>query len=233
MRNGAGRRRAPKSSRYITHMSYMVNLVLEGRLAVVVGGGEVASRKVEDLLVARANVTVIAAHTHDRIVALAEEKRILGHWRPYRTQDLHGAFVAVAATDDEALNARVAKDAVALNVLINVVDRPALCTFTVPATMRRGDLTLAVATEGRCPALAGVLREELEQRYGPEYAELVGLFGELRQQMIALAWDGRRIRTTLSEMYRDGVMGPIAAGDRRLLKDFLRSRLGSAFPLPQ
>lgn len=214
-------------------MSYMVDLVLEGRLAVVVGGGEVASRKVEDLLVAKANVTVIAPRAHDRIVTLAEEKRILGQWRPYRTEDLYGAFLAIAATDDEALNARVAKDAVAVNVLVNVVDRPALCTFTVPATMRRGDLTLAVATAGRCPALAGVLREELEQRYGPEYAELVSLFSELRKQMIALAWDGRRIRKTLSEVYRDGVMEPIAVGDRRLLNDFLRSHLGPAFPLPR
>ena len=91
-------------------------------------------------------------------------------------------------------------------MLVNVVDRPALCTFTVPATVRRGDLTLAVATEGRCPALAGILREELEARYGPEYAELVGLFGEARKKMIELGWDGRRMRETLAGIYRAGVI---------------------------
>jgi precorrin-2 dehydrogenase/sirohydrochlorin ferrochelatase len=204
-------------------MSYLVNLALEGRAAVVIGGGEVAARKVQDLLAAKANVTVIAPGLCGRIVALADEKRIVAHGRPYRTADLAGAFVAIAATDDEDLNARISGDAAALNVLVNVVDRPALCTFTVPATLRRGDLTLAISTEGRCPALAGILREELEQRYGPEYSELVGLFGKLRKKMIELGWNGQRIRETLAGIYRDGAIQRIAAGDRRLLDEFLRS----------
>ena len=197
-------------------MSYLVNLALEGRAAVVIGAGEVAARKVQDLLAAKAHVTVIAPHLCDGIVALADEERIVAHGRPYHTGDLAGAFVAIAATDDEALNARVAADAAAINVLVNVVDRPALCTFTVPATLRRGDLTIAIATEGRCPALAGILREELAERYGPEYAELAGLFGEVWKKMIELGWDGRRIRETLAGIYR--------AGDRRALEEFLTRR---------
>ena len=184
-------------------MSYLVNLTLEGKAAVVIGGGEVAGRKVQDLLAAKAHVTVIAPQLCDAIVALAEEKRIVAHGRPYRTGDLAGTFVAIAATDDEGLNARVAADAAARNVLVNVVDRPALCTFTVPATVHRGDLTIAVSTEGRCPALAGILREELEGRYGPEYSELVDRFAELRKKMIEQGWDGQRIRETLARMYRE------------------------------
>jgi precorrin-2 dehydrogenase/sirohydrochlorin ferrochelatase len=202
-------------------MSYLVNLALEGRAAVVVGGGEVAARKVQDLLAAKANVTVIAPQLCDGIVALADEKRIVAHGSPYRTGDLAGAFVAIAATDDEGLNARVAADAAAVNVLVNVVDRPALCTFTVPATVRRGDLTIAVATEGRCPALAGILRVELDARYGQEYSELVWLFGELRKSMIELGWDGQRIRETLAGMYRSGVIERIAAGEQDLINEFL------------
>ena len=202
-------------------MSYLVNLALEGRAAVVIGGGDVAARKVEDVLAGKAVVTVIAPQLCDGIVALADAKRIVAHRRPYRTGDLAGTFVVIAATDDEGLNARVAADAAAVNVLVNVVDRPALCTFTVPATVRRGDLTIAIATEGRCPALAGILREELEERYGPEYAELVGLFGELRKKMIAMGWDGQRIRKTMAEMYRTGAVDRIAAGDRELLNEFL------------
>jgi precorrin-2 dehydrogenase/sirohydrochlorin ferrochelatase len=205
-------------------MSYLVNLALEGRAAVVIGGGEVAARKVQDLLAAKANVTVIAPQLCDGIVALADEKRIVAHGRPYRTGDLAGAFVAIAATDDEDLNARIYGDAAAMNVLVNVVDRPALCTFTVPATVHRGDLTIAIATEGRCPALAGILREELEGRYGPEYAELVSLFGELRKKMIELGWNGQRIRETLAGIYRGGVMERITAGDRGALDEFLTRR---------
>ena len=212
-------------------MGYMVNLIVEGRVAVVIGGGEVAARKVQDLLVARAIVTVIAPHACGPILTLAEEKRIQARLRPYMKEDLAGAFVAVAATDDEEINARIANDAAAMSVLVNVVDRPALCTFTVPATLCRGDLTFAVATGGRCPSLAGILRDELEKRYGPEYSELVSLFAELRQEMISQAWEGRRIRETLAQTYRDGVAGLMAAGERQTLNDFLRSHLGSAFPL--
>ena len=206
-------------------MSYLVNLALEGRAAVVIGGGQVAARKVHDLLAAKADVTVIAPQLCDGVVALADEKRIVAHRRPYRTRDLARAFVAIAATDDETLNARISADAAAVNVLVNVVDRPALCTFTVPATVHRGDLTIAIATEGRCPALAGILREELEARYGPEYAELVGLFGELRKKMNERGWDGQRIRQTLTGMYRDGAVERIAAGDRETL-DRILDRLG-------
>jgi hypothetical protein len=147
----------PLGSSHSTGMSYLVNLALEGRAAVVVGGGEVAARKVQGLLAAKANVTVIAPHLCEAIVARADERRIPAHRRPYRTGDIAGAVVAIAATDDEGINARVAGDAAAMHVLVNVVDRPALGTFAVPATLRRGDLTLAVATGGRCPALAGVL----------------------------------------------------------------------------
>jgi len=207
----------------------MVNLVLEGRAALVVGGGEVASRKVHDLLAAKARVTAVAPRACEGMVALAEQKRIRAHWRRYQTEDLAEAFVVVAATDDEAINSMVARDAMARNVLVNVVDRPALCTFTVPATVCRGDLTFAVATEGRCPALAGILREEFERQYGPEYGELVTLFGRLRREMMERSWPGYRIREQLAALYRGGVMRWIAAGDKKLLNDFVESHLGSAF----
>ena len=197
-------------------MSYLVNLALKGRAVAVIGGGEVADRKVQDLLAAKANVTVIAPQICDGIAALADKKLIVAHARPYRTGDLAGAFVAIAATDDENLNARIYGDAAAMNLLVNVVDRPAQCTFTVPATVHRGDLTIAIATEGRCPALSGILREELEERYGPEYAELVDVFGEVRKKMIELGWSGQRIRESLAGIYR--------AGDRSLLNEFLTRR---------
>jgi precorrin-2 dehydrogenase len=213
-------------------MGYMVNLTMEGKAAAVIGGGEVAARKVEDLLAAKARVTVIAPSACARIVALAEEKRIEAHWRPYRTEDLENVFVAIAATDDELVNAGIARDARERKVLVNVVDRPALCTFTMPATVRRGDLTLAVATEGRAPALASLLREELEGRYGAEYAGLADMFGDLRSEMIVLGWEGAAIREALAGLYRDGVTKLIADGDPGRLREFLRARLGPEFPLP-
>lgn len=210
-------------------MGFVVNLVLDGRLVVVVGGGAVASRKIEDLLAADARVAVVAPRACERIRDLANAGRIRARWGAYESADLEDAFLVVAATDDEAVNARVSSDAQARGLLVNVVDRPALCTFTLPATLRRGDLTLAVATEGLCPALAGVLREELEQRYGPEYEELVALFGRLRKQMIAQGWEGRRIREAVAELYRSGIAGLIASGDRSQIEEWIRARLGAGF----
>ena len=210
-------------------MGYMVNLSLDGRAVLVVGGGEIARRKVEDLLAARARVTVVAPQVCEGIVALAGQERVRVHARPYQSGDIGDAFVVIAATDDEDLNAAIFRDATGRNVLINVVDRPALCTFTVPATVHRGDLTIAIATEGRSPAFSGILREELEGRYGPEYGALVELFGDLRKKMIALGWQGPAIREKFAAIYRDGVVEIIAAGDEYRLREFLASRLGAEF----
>lgn len=207
-------------------MGYMVNLSLKGREALVVGGGEIARRKVQDLLAAKANVTLVAPRICEGIAALAEHQRIRAQWRPYRTEDIGDSFVVVAATNVNDVNVMVHRDATARNVLVNVVDVPALCTFTVPATVARGDLTIAISTDGACPSLSSILREELEGRYGPDYGELVGLFRELRSQMVALAWKGPMIREKLAEIYRDGVIELIAAGDEQGLDEFLASRLG-------
>jgi len=212
-------------------MGYIVNLVLDGRLAVVVGGGEVASRKVEDLLAANARVTVIAPEPCEAVTAMADRGRIQAHWRPYQPGDLDDAAIVIASTDDETVNAQVSRDAVERHLPVNVVDRPALCTFTVPATVSRGDLKLAIATEGRCPALSSILREEMEGRYGDEYGPLVDLFADLRLKMIGLRWDGRKIRATLKQIYHDGVMDLLAAADPNPLETFLLAHLGESFPL--
>jgi len=182
-------------------MGYMVNLVVEGREVLIVGGGEIAARKVEDLLAAKARVTLVAPRVCNGIEALAE--RIQLHRRPYQAGDIGNSFMVIAATDDEELNAAVSKDCAARGVLVNVVDRPALCTLTVPATVHRGDLTIAIATNGRCPAFASILREELEGRYGPEYGELVERFAQFRKEMIAQGWSGPEIRATLATIYKD------------------------------
>ena len=100
-----------------------------------------------------------------------------------------------------------------LGALVNVVDRPALCTFTVPAVVRRGDLTLAVATEGRCPSLARTIREQLERQYGPEYAEAVARLADLRQRLMAEGWTSSRIHTAVSALVDAGLVQAIASGD--------------------
>jgi precorrin-2 dehydrogenase/sirohydrochlorin ferrochelatase len=206
-------------------MGYLVNLALEGRRAVVVGAGAIAARKIEDLLAARARVTVVAPEVCPTVRALAAENRIELRVKHYEAGDLEGAFVAIGATDDEAVNARISRDGQASGILVNIVDRPALCSFTLPAVVRRGEFTIGVATEGRSPALASIIREDLERQFGPEYAALVKLLGDLRKQMIARGWDGARIRQAVCELYRAGIADLIARGDRAHVDELVRGYL--------
>jgi precorrin-2 dehydrogenase/sirohydrochlorin ferrochelatase len=213
-------------------LSYLVNLTLAGRHALVVGAGKVASRKVGDLLEAGAQVTVVAPAVSDEIRALAGAGRIALHERTYSGGDLRGAFLAVAATGSEEVNAQVSKDAQAAGILVNVVDRPALCTFTLPAVVRRGDLTLAVATDGRCPAYSAALRRELEARYGDEFAQALDLLSELRREMIARQWSSARISEAISGIYGSGLIELIRTRRFDEVERLVRRQAGEDIPLP-
>jgi precorrin-2 dehydrogenase/sirohydrochlorin ferrochelatase len=157
--------------------TYPIFLGLEGRRALVVGGGKVALRKAEALADAGAEVRVVAPE-------LAAELRRDGRFEcigePYSARHIKGMFLAVAATDDEAVNARVAADARAAGVLVNVVDRPALCDFIVPSVVDRGRLLIAISTGGAAPSLARKTRERFEREFGPEYAILLDALAEVR-----------------------------------------------------
>ena len=213
-------------------MAYIVNLVVRGKKAVVVGAGGVAARKVKDLLAASAAVTVIAPEFCDEIRQAASDGKLALLNRKFQRGDLLGAFIAVCATDDEEANREVAEEAMASGCIVNVVDRPALCGFTVPAALKRGDLTIAVTTEGRCPTLAGLLREELAKCYGEEYGALVTVMGRIRGEMIAQGWESRRIRESLSELYRRGILLIVARRDEKALMALVKETCALEPPEP-
>jgi uroporphyrin-III C-methyltransferase/precorrin-2 dehydrogenase/sirohydrochlorin ferrochelatase len=149
---------------------------------VVIGGGAVAERKIEILTESGARVTVVSPEVTDLVARWGEAGRIAVERRAYRTGDLHGAKLAYAATSDRGVNQAVREEARNEGIWLNVIDQPDLCDFITPALVRRGDLTIAVSTNGRCPALSKKIREELERRYGPEYAGTVERLGELRDR---------------------------------------------------
>jgi len=159
---------------------YPVSLDLHGRPCVVIGGGEIATRKVESLLSAGARVTVVSPTVTAPLAALAETHEVVHHARDYRRGDLTGAFLAFAATDEPALHAEIAAEAAAGVVLLNVVDRPRFCSFIVPAVIARGSVSVAVSTGGQSPALAKRVRDEVARIVGPEYALAADLLGKLR-----------------------------------------------------
>ena len=161
---------------------YPVNLVVAGRRCVVVGGGAVAARKADGLAAAGAQVTVIAPQVDPSIRDLAGVTVLE---REYRTGDLDGAWLAVAATDDAGVNRSVHADGEAARVWVNAVDDPPACSFTLPAVVRQGPVVVAVSTSGYSPALAGWIREKVAEQLGPEVALLAEWLSEAREEMKA------------------------------------------------
>lgn len=149
----------------------------------MVGGGVVALRKVEGLLRCGAEVVVISPELSPELAARVRERRVEHQPREFRAEDLEGAFLVVAATDEASVNAQVFEEAERRGLLVNAVDDPERCNFIVPSTIQRGPITVAIATGGASPALARHLREHLERSVGPEYGALAALMGELRAEV--------------------------------------------------
>jgi precorrin-2 dehydrogenase / sirohydrochlorin ferrochelatase len=169
----------------MTPTCYPIALVLDGRPCLVVGGGEIADGKLDALLLAGAVVTVVSPEVRPRIAALAADGQITLHQRPYRASDLDGIYLALAATDDRPLNARVVTEARAVGILTQAVDDIPYCDFFAVAIVRRGDLQLGISTNGRSPAFARWMRERLDTEIPAEYGDLLAVLGDVRDRIKA------------------------------------------------
>src|SRR5712691_10815036 len=181
---------------------YPIFLDLSTHPCLVIGGGTVAERKVESLLQARGQVTVVSPTLTPKLRSWVADQVITAHERPYRPGDLKGFALVFAATDDEELQRQIAAEAKAAGVFLNVVDRPALCSFIVPAIVCQGDLTLAISTGGASPALAKKIRQTLEENFGSEYALALQLLARVRERVLrnGLSADERlRLFTALAD----------------------------------
>ncbi len=190
---------------------YPVFLDIAGRKCVVAGGGQVALRKVSALLECRADVVVISPDLCAGLEQLAESGEIHAVNREYQEGDLEGAFVVIVATSDGEANLMVAEEARKKAALVNVVDNPENCDFIAPAYIRRGDVTIAISTAGRSPALARKIRTRLERDFGHEYAALALLISEVRTEIKARGikvdsdgWEEALELATLLELVRRG-----------------------------
>lgn len=167
-------------------MKYLpINLDVRDRPCLVVGGGEVGERKVRGLLECQARVRLVSRELTPGLKALVEAGRVELLGPEYTRAHLEGVGLVFAATNEAEVNARVSREARERGLEVNVADQPQLCTFILPASLRRGDLTLSVCTGGQSPALAASLRRRLEQSFGPEYALFVELLGLIRTRVLA------------------------------------------------
>jgi len=159
---------------------YPVCLDLQGKNCLVVGGGKVAWRKIKRLLDCGAKIKLVAKEVIPELKNIISDKKINYLGTEYKTSYLKDIFLVIGATDDETLNARLSEETNAANILCNIVDQPQKCNFIVPSVISRGDLTIAISTAGKSPAMAKKLRKELETQFGEDYAIFLKLLGQLR-----------------------------------------------------
>jgi len=164
---------------------YPIYLDLTNTQAVVVGAGSVAARKVKTLLKAGAAVKVVTRAVEEDFDGICKGLDIAIVISDYDRSHLEGAFLVIAATDDPELNTRVFNDCQSLKILCNVVDVPQLCNFYVPSVIRRGDLQIAISTDGKCPAYAAHLRRKLEKLVTEDHARFLDCLEEIRRKIIS------------------------------------------------
>jgi precorrin-2 dehydrogenase/sirohydrochlorin ferrochelatase len=153
------------------------------RRCVVIGGGPVAQRRIEGLLAAGASVTVVSPVITAALAKLVAQGALRHVARSYEPGDLAGCSLALVATDDAEANESIFTEAHLRGVWINSADDPANCDFILPAVVRRGELSVAISTGGASPATTRAIREELDTYFTADYARLVQIAGEVRQEL--------------------------------------------------
>ena len=201
---------------------------LQGRVVLVVGGGEVALRKARLLSDAGGQLRVVAPEVRDELTALAGEGRV--HLRGYESADLQGVALVVAATDDEPLNARISAEAQALGIPVNVVDAPALCSVIFPAIVDRSPLIVAVTSGGDAPVLARLIRAKIETWIPATYGQLANLGKRFRERVKQLFPDVQQRRVFWEDVFQGQIAESVFAGKLEEGERLLEARLAGAAP---
>ena len=202
---------------------YPVFWDITDKKCVVIGGGDVAARKVQRLLDCGAKVCVVSPKLVPELSCLKSDRLIEHIDDEYANEHLYGATLVIGATDDEQTNAAISRDARAKGIPVNIVDDPQKCDFILPSLVERGDLTIACGTGGASPALARRLREELEAAYGEEYATLLSILGQLRNRMEKNAGLGK---VWFDGLLKAGLLDAIREKDPKRVKTIVREITG-------
>ncbi len=208
---------------------YPVYIELRDQSCVVVGGGKLAEEKVLGLLAAHAKVTLISAKITSHLQQLVAEKQIAYIPRTYQHGDLADAFMVICATDNSEINGQVWDEASAAHKLVNVVDDTPHCNFIAPAILRNGDLTIAISTSGKAPALAVRLKERLQKELGHEYAHFLELAGHLREPLAHHISDFATRKKLWYEIVDSGILDVLAEGDEDRAIEIISEKVGFDF----
>ncbi len=196
---------------------------------MVVGGGQVGTRKVGTLLQCGAEVTVISHEATPELAEMAEQGLIDLQLRDYSTSDLNKMFLVIGATDDQALNRKVHQDAEAAQRLCNIADQPDLCNFVLPSIINQGNLSIAISTAGKSPAFAKFMRRKLQGQFGPEYGVMLDLMGAVRSRLLAEEHAPEQHKPLFNQLINGGLLEMVKTEDRQGINALLATVLGPDF----
>lgn len=208
---------------------YPICLDIRDRPCLVVGGGQVGTRKVKTLLACGARVTVVSPKATPELEALAARERIVLKRRTYRDIDQQGVFLTIGATNDAALNGRIHRDAEQAGRLCNIADQPRLCNFVLPSVIRQGDLMITISTSGQSPAFAKFLRRQMQDRFGPEYGLLLDLMGSIRRRLLRDEHAPEAHKPLFERLIAGGLLDMIRLNQHARIDSLLAEVLGEGF----
>ncbi len=210
---------------------YPVNLNIKDKRCLVIGGGNVAYRKVVTLLEFGADVVLVSPEVCSELENLADHSEINVYKRKYQSDDMSGAFLVFAATNDLILQGKIAKDAMKYNVLLNSATDPKRCDFQVPANFRRGELLVTVSTSGSSPAVSRMVKERLENSFGDEYEYAICLLRLIRQRIVVPGSVSSDNKEILKGLLQNDIIGCIERQDWQQLQIVLDKNLSATLDI--
>ncbi len=198
---------------------YPVNLNIEKKKVLVIGGGEVALRKVKTLLSFKAEVYVVSPGVIPAFEDLYDKGKIILYKEKYNKSFLQDSFLVIGATDDPQVNRIVARDAGEGNIPVNIVDDLEICTFLVPAVVKRGPLTISISTGGKSPGMSAKIRKDLEKIYGKEYGLFLEYLGKVRKRLIKDISDPQKRRQIIIKLSDPSLVNLVEGEDISRLEE--------------
>jgi len=210
---------------------YPIFLDLNHQNVVVVGGGDVAERKIKNLLIYGCTIYISSPHLTPHLQQLVATKKI--HHIPYESLDsyMDDTFMVIAATDDNEVNSKIASQAKKHGLLINTVDQPKDCNFIMPSIVKRGNLQIAISTAGKSPALAKKIRKNLESMFPPEYDSFAELLGIIRTKLLSQDQPSSKNKIIFQQLVDSNLLEMITHKNWDGMRATLKSILGKDFPI--
>jgi precorrin-2 dehydrogenase/sirohydrochlorin ferrochelatase len=210
---------------------YPIFLNLNNQNVIVVGGGEVAERKILNLLRYGCHIHVVSHELTAQLEKLVAENKIKRIPEQSLNQAMSKAYMVIAATNDPVVNGQIASRAKERGLLFNAVDQPRDCNFIMPSIVRSGDLQIAISSGGKSPALTKKIRKEMQTLFGSEYGSFVELLGMIRTEVLARSDRSSENKRTFENLVNSDLLELIRKGDIGGVKSRLKSILGKNFPI--